>query len=171
MNQELGMPRFALTFFRLLCGRSSTEAQSIAAGLSQLSCSSAYQLRTMPASLTSIALLLAGASALLIIWRHWKERSSGVRSLPGPPGRFLVGNLFDVPPKDSHLKYTDWSKLYGTLPRPFSPSGSGLPGPIFEINVFNRTVVVISAHSVAMDLLEKRGSIYSDRPALHMHDL
>ncbi|KZW01067.1 cytochrome P450 [Exidia glandulosa HHB12029] len=102
---------------------------------------------------------LAIAFLLCVLYtalRRLKRRLSGVKLLPGPPGYPIIGNLLDVPPKDGYLKFTKWKKTYG---------------PIFELKVLDRTIVVINSHSVAVDLLDKRGAIYSDRPDMHMHDL
>ena len=35
-----------------------------------------------------------------------------------------------------------------------------------SFKVLGQTIVVLNSHKVARDLLEKRGTIYSDRPAL-----
>lgn len=50
---------------------------------------------------------------------------------------------------DNHLIYTT----------------SRLLGPLFYLNLGGKPTVVIGNHKVAVDLLEKRGSIYSNRPA------
>ena len=41
-------------------------------------------------------------------------------------------------------------------------------GPVFRLQLFNRTVIVIGKYDAAVELLEKRSSIYSDRPRLPM---
>lgn len=37
-------------------------------------------------------------------------------------------------------------------------------GDIIHVNVFGQTFVIVSSLKIAEDLLEKRSSIYSDRP-------
>lgn len=43
-----------------------------------------------------------------------------------------------------------------------------LKGDIMSINVFGRCIVFIHSSDIAKELLEKRGSIYSDRHPAHM---
>lgn len=82
-----------------------------------------------------------------------RKSLSGTRSPPGPPGLPLLGNLFDVPPVDSHLYYAELAKTYG---------------PIMQLQILNRTVIVISNAKISGELLDKRGAIYSDRPEFPM---
>jgi hypothetical protein len=34
---------------------------------------------------------------------------------PGPPGLPFVGNIFQLPAKGQHLKFTEWKEKYGTF--------------------------------------------------------
>ncbi|KZW03024.1 cytochrome P450 [Exidia glandulosa HHB12029] len=73
---------------------------------------------------------------------------------PGPVGHFLVGNLFDVPlPPEEWLGFASFGKLYG---------------PLAYLRVLGQDIVVLNTMKAASDLLEKRGSIYSDRPRMVM---
>ncbi|KAJ5213036.1 hypothetical protein N7449_000205 [Penicillium cf. viridicatum] len=88
---------------------------------------------------------------------------NGQRPLPGPPasrsandgveGKLLVGNLFDIPPYHSWLKFKQWADAYG---------------PLFRLNLVGRRLVVISTEKVANDLLRGRGNFYSSREYLPM---
>lgn len=51
------------------------------------------------------------------------------------------------------LTFTDWAKKYG---------------PINYINIAGQPILVINTHEDAVNLLEKRGAIYSDRPHMVM---
>jgi hypothetical protein len=51
------------------------------------------------------------------------------------------------------VAYTDWAKQYGD---------------IVYANVCGNDMVFLNSAEVALDLLEKRSSIYSDRPRLPM---
>ncbi|CAI6027363.1 unnamed protein product [Clonostachys chloroleuca] len=77
----------------------------------------------------------------------------GQRPLHGPPGKLLVGNLFDIPPYHSWLKFKQWGDTYG---------------PLFRLNLVGRQLVVISTEKVANDLLRERGNLYSSREYLPM---
>ncbi|KAI0264149.1 cytochrome P450 [Gloeopeniophorella convolvens] len=75
---------------------------------------------------------------------------------PGPPPLPLVGNLFDIPKDFSWVKYTEVADQYGE---------------ITSFRVFGQTIIVLNSMKAAKDLLEKRGDIYSDRPALPIGEM
>ncbi|EJU01233.1 cytochrome P450 [Dacryopinax primogenitus] len=67
---------------------------------------------------------------------------------PGPPTRPVVGNLFDIPPRYAHLKFTEWSKQYG---------------PVISCKLFGSTMVVLNDAGSVMELMDKRSGSSSDR--------
>ena len=67
---------------------------------------------------------------------------------PGPKGKPLVGNVSDMPKQHPWLAFFKFGKEYG---------------PLVYLNVMGQPVLVINDHKTAVDLLEKRWSIYSDR--------
>ncbi|KAH8994594.1 cytochrome P450 [Lactarius akahatsu] len=92
---------------------------------------------------------------LLITFRDYKRR----RGLPYPPGPKpwpIIGNLLDSPKQLPWIAYTEMSKKYGD---------------ILYLQVFGQSVVVLCSLSVVKDLFEKRGDIYSDRPAWPMPEI
>ncbi|KAG1907516.1 cytochrome P450 [Suillus fuscotomentosus] len=70
---------------------------------------------------------------------------------PGPPGRPIIGNVLDVPYIRPWLTFTDWGNKYGD---------------ISHINVLGRHIVVVNSVKTAMDMLDNKSTIYSDRPTL-----
>ncbi|KAG8885350.1 hypothetical protein FRB97_001425 [Tulasnella sp. 331] len=72
---------------------------------------------------------------------------------PGPPGHFIVGNLFDMPSKYAWETYADWGRKYG---------------PLTYLNAAGQPILVINCQETATDLLNNRSAIYSDRPHLVM---
>lgn len=44
-------------------------------------------------------------------------------------------------------------------------------GDIMSLEVFGQTIVVINSMEIARNLLEKRGAIYSDRPAVTAYEV
>jgi hypothetical protein len=68
-------------------------------------------------------------------------------------GKPLVGNLFEIPPYHSWLKFKEWADTYG---------------PVFRLNLMGRQHVVLSTEKIANDLLRERGSYYSSREFLPM---
>ncbi|KAI1613250.1 cytochrome P450 [Exophiala viscosa] len=63
----------------------------------------------------------------------------------------ILGNLLQVPPYHSWLKFKEWSDQYGS---------------IFRMNIAGRKHVVLSTEKIANDLLRERGSLYSSREYL-----
>ncbi|KAI0326111.1 cytochrome P450 [Cubamyces sp. BRFM 1775] len=75
---------------------------------------------------------------------------------PGPPGLPLVGNAFDIPTEHSWVTYRDWAARYGD---------------VLAVRAFGQTLVVLNSYTAALDLLEKRSLVYSDRPASVLAEL
>ncbi|THU86529.1 cytochrome P450 [Dendrothele bispora CBS 962.96] len=71
---------------------------------------------------------------------------------PGPKGLPLLGNLFQLP-QFQWLRFTEWKEEFG---------------PIFSLNLAGQPVVVLNSHKVTADLLDRRSTIYSDRPRFIM---
>lgn len=67
---------------------------------------------------------------------------------PGPKGRPLIGNALDIPKDYSWLAFSKLGQEYG---------------PLTYLNMVVQPVIIINGHKTAVDLLERRGSIYSDR--------
>ncbi|KAI8962132.1 cytochrome P450 [Daldinia sp. FL1419] len=76
---------------------------------------------------------------------------SNARPLPGPQSLPLIGRVHDVPFKSSWLKFYEWSKKYG---------------PIYKTEMFGAVHVWISSERIALDLLSRRATNYSDRPLI-----
>ncbi|KZV92238.1 cytochrome P450 [Exidia glandulosa HHB12029] len=116
-----------------------------------------------------LALVVALVTAKRI-WRSISLARKGLRDPPGPPQSLVLGNLRDVPTHDAHVAYSRMAEKYDqecrtrvTLPE--------LEGPLFQLKLPTQNIVIISSSKVAFDLLEKRGAIYSDRPAFRMAEL
>ncbi|EJF59311.1 cytochrome P450 [Dichomitus squalens LYAD-421 SS1] len=69
---------------------------------------------------------------------------------PGPPAKPLVGNILDVSPQGAWIKFTRYKEVYGDL--------------VFFHGLGNN-ILVLNSMKAINDLLEKKGSIYSDRPS------
>lgn len=103
-----------------------------------------------------IQVTLAGVLVFLCI--KWirsatKPLPQGAREPPGPRGKPLVGNLLDIPPSHSWLKFKEWSDHYGAL---------------FKLSIAGSPHVVVSTEKIANDLMRERGTLYSDREQLLM---
>ncbi|KAF8525402.1 cytochrome P450, partial [Gautieria morchelliformis] len=77
----------------------------------------------------------------------------GLRLPPGPPRKFLLGNVLDMPTQQEWVTFSQWAKQYGDL---------------VYLNVLGQSIVIISSPDIAYELFEKRSSIYSDRYKFEM---
>lgn len=72
---------------------------------------------------------------------------------PGPPGWPIVGNAFQLPINKHWLLFDKWTQDYGD---------------IFCISSLGETTIILGSVKAAIDLLDVRGNIYSDRPPATM---
>ncbi|KAJ6508628.1 cytochrome P450 [Mycena sanguinolenta] len=99
---------------------------------------------------------VVAVSCLCLVVVGFLERRKAASRLPLPPGpkpRFLVGNLFDIPTKSAWITYTEWGKQYGD---------------VVHVQMLGKHVVILNSVKAATELLEKRATIYSDRPTIPM---
>lgn len=84
----------------------------------------------------------------------WSRQSKpAIPTPPGPKPWPLIGNIFDLTAHELWLRVTKWSKIYGDV--------------VF-IHVFGQGLLFLNTAEAASDLLDGRGSIYSDKPRLVM---
>jgi hypothetical protein len=106
----------------------------------------------MPFFATWLGVIILGITLFL---GHWLRQKSN-RKLPlppGPPGVPLLKNLFDVPMQLEHLTYKKWGDKYGD---------------IVHIEVLGHHFIILNSTKAAVDLLDQRSKIYSDRPNIPM---
>ncbi|KAG2158981.1 cytochrome P450 [Suillus bovinus] len=70
---------------------------------------------------------------------------------PGPPGWPLIGNVLDMPHIKPWLTFAEWGKKYGD---------------ISHIEVLGQHIVVVNSLNIAMEMLDNKSAIYSERPIL-----
>ncbi|KAL1666579.1 cytochrome P450 [Schizophyllum commune] len=93
----------------------------------------------------SLNLVLCGVGAALLAVVLIRRR----HSLPLPPGPLslpIIGGLLSMPSEREWLTFTEWGRTY--------------------VSVFGQTMIVINSPRIAVDLLDRRSAIYSDRPAI-----
>ncbi|KAK0484843.1 cytochrome P450 [Armillaria novae-zelandiae] len=72
---------------------------------------------------------------------------------PGPKELPLIGNLLDMPTEKEWLTFAKWGERYGD---------------IATVAFFGQRLIVLNSEKIAVDLLDKKSSIYSDRPTIQM---
>ncbi|KAG1869565.1 cytochrome P450 [Suillus subluteus] len=72
---------------------------------------------------------------------------------PGPRGWPLVGNIQAIPRIKPWLTFAEWGKKYGD---------------ISHVEVLGQHIIVLNSVENAVNMLDKKGTVYSDRPVLPM---
>lgn len=97
----------------------------------------------------SILTGVLGLVLLRLIYEYQRDR----KLPPGPPRLPFIGNIHQVPQVLPWRTFDDWSKKYG---------------PIMSAQFGRQTMILIADPAIARELLDKRGSIFSDRPRMVM---
>jgi hypothetical protein len=82
-------------------------------------------------------------------WALYRRRRSKYPFPPGPRPDPIIGNLRQMPTEYQWVTWAEWAKQYG---------------PLTYCSVFGQHILIINTHEAAVELLEKRGQLYSDRP-------
>lgn len=88
---------------------------------------------------------------------------------PGPRGIPILGNIAELGDKQ-WFKFEELAKQYGESRTKFGGTNWSLnaccmlPGDLFYLNAAGQPIIVVNDHKVAADLLDRRATIYSDRP-------
>ncbi|KAF7289932.1 O-methylsterigmatocystin oxidoreductase [Mycena indigotica] len=104
------------------------------------------------------ALAVLGVTGAVI--KTLVNRRNATRGLPyppGPPPKFLIGNMLDIPQSLPWLTYANWAKQYGD---------------IMHVTIFGAHIIIINSVETATEILEKRSGNYSSRPdipVMHMN--
>jgi len=86
---------------------------------------------------------------------------------PGPKGEPVLGHLRVVPSDKPENAYAKWSKEYSENRPTISmiiDVNAGSDSDVLYFNILGQPVVVLNSVQAAVDLLDKRGSNYCDRP-------
>ncbi|PSR80864.1 cytochrome p450 monooxygenase [Coniella lustricola] len=112
----------------------------------------------LPNSIVSDANVVS-ASALLFVFVAvlvLRRRRSSLPLPPGPTGRFLVGNLWQLS-EQLEQDFITWGKQYDS--------------DVIHIKVLGQHMIGLNSVEAATDLLDKRGSNYSDRPRFTLFEV
>ncbi|KAK6832516.1 hypothetical protein RU639_003925 [Aspergillus parasiticus] len=88
---------------------------------------------------------------LRVLYEYYRDR----RLPPGPRRLPLIGNIHQVPQVLPWRTFDQWSKKYG---------------PIMSAQFGRQTIILIADAAIGRELLDRRGSLYSNRPKLVMAD-
>ncbi|KZV68637.1 cytochrome P450 [Peniophora sp. CONT] len=104
-----------------------------------------------------LAVPLLGLSlAILASYSYYCTSYSNKRYPPGPRGLPFVGNIFDMPRHHEWETFSQWALRYGD---------------VVHVKIFGKHLILLNSAQAVNDLLDKRSSIYSDRPHFPLIDL
>ncbi|KAI0066937.1 cytochrome P450 [Artomyces pyxidatus] len=94
------------------------------------------------------ALFLSAVLVLITVFAVEYLTSPRRKLPPGPRGWPLLGNAMSLG-KAQWLTFTEWKKTYGD---------------VVYISAFGKPIVILNSQKAAIDLLDRRAGMYSDRP-------
>ncbi|KAL4789837.1 cytochrome P450 [Aspergillus venezuelensis] len=101
---------------------------------------------------TTLLLALVGAAIILRLFTSLTKKSPSPLP-PGPKPIPLIGNIHQLPKSLQWLHLYHWSKNYG---------------PIMHLSMAGQSLIILSTHAAARDLLNRRSAQYSHRPRMVM---
>ncbi|KAK3702421.1 hypothetical protein LTR37_014887 [Vermiconidia calcicola] len=104
-----------------------------------------------PVFLLALALFVAGG---IYVFLYVGRREKNLP--PGPPTLPLLGNVHQIPKKGAHFQFTEWAKQYGE---------------IYTLKLGTGTAAVITSKRLVKELIDKKSSIYSERPKSYVANL
>ncbi|KAJ7328472.1 cytochrome P450 [Mycena albidolilacea] len=103
----------------------------------------------------TLYVVLVAATGIAILYL-WSSRIETRPLPPGPPKDPLIGHLRYMPTTQAPFLFHEWAKTYGD---------------VMHLQVPGKSMIVLDTLQAAVDLLDKKGSIYSDRPPLPLYEL
>jgi len=90
-------------------------------------------------------------SGLFILWILLRPKKAPLP--PGPKGLPILGNIFDMPVDQEWLTFAKWGEEFGGL---------------LSVSVLGSPMIIINSAKIAVEMLDKKSSLYADRPVLQM---
>ncbi|KIH89747.1 cytochrome p450 monooxygenase [Sporothrix brasiliensis 5110] len=104
----------------------------------------------LPPSAYALLLVLALAGVAVHRQLAYRRRRAGLPLPPGPPAEPVLGHLRVIPAANPEYTYMQWSKEYQS--------------DVLGFHILGQPIVVLNSARAAIDLLDKRGANYADRP-------
>ena len=94
---------------------------------------------------------------------------------PGPKGLPLLGNVLDLPSEKNWEAYAKWGQKYGWCYLGcfacIHCSYARILGDLIFLTALGQKIVVINDLKTAFDMLDRKGTVYADRPQTAMLEL
>ncbi|KAF8068005.1 cytochrome P450 [Lyophyllum atratum] len=108
----------------------------------------------MPAIALDVQAGVASFVFILFLYLKGRKNQSSLPLPPGPKKLPLIGNLLDLPTTFEWKTYHKWCQEHDS--------------DIIHLNVAGTSIIILDTAEAAMELLEKRSSLYSGRPRMPM---
>ncbi|KAL1730180.1 cytochrome P450 [Schizophyllum commune] len=92
-----------------------------------------------------------------LLYLRLRPKPNGLQLPPGPPAEPLLGHIRVIPQENAERAYFRWSKEYVS--------------DLIHVRVLGQPIIVLNSVESAVELLEKRGAIHSDRPFFAYFDM
>lgn len=102
--------------------------------------------------MTSIQAIVGGI-VMFFAYTFIQSRNRSLSLPPGPKGLPLLGMLGRMPREDAWVVFASWAQKYGD---------------IMHAQILQQHVIILHSLELTNQMLDKKSSIYSDRPALAM---
>ncbi|TSK38393.1 Cytochrome P450 1A1 [Bagarius yarrelli] len=99
----------------------------------------------------SLVAIITICTVYLLLWVTRTKIPEGLKPLPGPKSLPLIGNVLELG-SSPHLSLTAMSKQYG---------------PVFQVQIGMRPVIVLAGNEVVRQALIKQGEEFAGRPDLY----
>ncbi|KAH9947304.1 cytochrome P450 [Amylocystis lapponica] len=97
---------------------------------------------------------IAAAFLTIVLVERLFSRRPTYSLPPGPAGWPLIGNVLDMPPSHEWKTFAKWGEKWGAC--------------ILSVTLLGQPMVILNSFEHAVEMLEKKSAIYSDRPTLVM---
>lgn len=105
-------------------------------------------------------------SITVVAFRYWRRSSVTSHFPPGPPRIPVLGNLLNLTLSSPWTVFTRWKYQYGKhrCESVNANYANRCQGDVVGLDVLGHKFVILNSYEAIHDLLEKRASVYSDRP-------
>lgn len=114
--------------------------------------------------------VVATVFGIILVKKLFTKHSSALP--PGPSKLPILENLLDMPTSHEWITFAEWGKKWGMelhVVFLFNCSlTSVLLGPMTTVSVFGQPMIIVNSAKTAMDMMDKKSGIYSDRPVMPM---
>jgi 3-hydroxyphenylacetate 6-hydroxylase len=101
---------------------------------------------------TFLPVAVVALSVIAFAGYELARMSARVRGFRGPPGKPIVGNLWQIRQKDAPEQYRQWAKKYG---------------PVYQIQLGNIPVLVVNSAAAAKAIFNQNSHATSSRPEFY----